>query len=46
VATWAFTFSREARRERAFTLQKADTGRDVYETSGERDVQVGPPALS
>ncbi len=33
--SWALTFSRETRRERAFSLQAVQTGRDIYDGTGD-----------
>jgi NADH:ubiquinone reductase (H+-translocating) len=38
VLSWAVTFSRETRRERAFSLQEIVTGKDIY------DEREAPPA--
>jgi NADH dehydrogenase len=39
VLSWALTFSRETRRERAFSLQEIVAGKDIYD---EREEPVGP----
>ena len=42
VLSWLVAFSRESRRERAFTVHEIDTGRDVYDVSP-RPPSGGPP---
>jgi NADH dehydrogenase len=37
VLTWAIAFSRESRRERAFTMMQTVPGQDVYQIQPERD---------
>jgi NADH dehydrogenase len=39
VLTWALTFSRESRRERAFSLQEVVAGKDIYD---DREGPMGP----
>jgi NADH dehydrogenase len=43
ILTWALAFSRESRRERAFTMQQIVAGRDLY--SGYSGAAVPPPPV-
>ena len=44
ILTWALAFSRESRRERAFTMQEIVAGEDVYRGSPPAATEQPPPA--
>jgi NADH:ubiquinone reductase (H+-translocating) len=44
--TWWFAFTRDIRRERAFTTQDIETRQDIYARSPELDVPAARPAVA
>jgi NADH dehydrogenase len=44
--SWAFTFSREKRRERAFSLQAVVPGQDIYDATRSEPTGAAVPAGS